>query len=144
MEKKAALGFWTWTSCIFPVCWAVWSLLLLLLVDFVFRHMTNPTSLCLADEQNAQCDILQRPLILHCFYDKAVPPHVWFALWPEAFASSKHARWWRKVTGQRTALRGQESPNPSSPSQLKSNNFTKCRGALSQWKRRWGGETLIT
>ena len=32
--------------------------------------------------------------------------------------------------GQRTTLKGQKSPNPSSESKLKSNNCTKCLGVL--------------
>lgn len=93
-----------------------------LLIYFLFSHMTNLTSFHSAAEQNAQCYILKCLLILYCFYDKAVPPHVCFALWPKAFASSKHARWSRKVMGQRTTLEGQEPPNPSSQSKLKSDN----------------------
>lgn len=90
--------------------------------------MTNLTSFCSAAEQNAQSHVLKRLLILYCFYDKAVPPHVCSALWPKAFASSKQARWWRKAMGQRTTLESQESPNPSSQSKLKSNNCTKGCG----------------
>lgn len=124
MEKEAALRFWTLASCTFYLSSGLCANRLF--INFVFSRMTNLTSFCSAAEQHAQCYVLKRLLILYCFYDKAVPPHVCSALWPKALASSKHARWWRKVMGQRTTLEGQKSPNPSSESKLKSNNFTKC------------------